>query len=345
VREVNSGEIMAKEALILVVDDEPKICEFLGILLGREGYRTDSAFSAADALARIERNAYDLVLTDLKMPGMDGFELITLLKKVRPDLPVIMITGYATVETAVQALRYGVDDYVTKPFNIDELRKVIARTLESATVQQQKRELAAQLQAAGAELARCRKRAEEQCVSVIEVLAAKVEARDRFMIGHSQRVAEYACALARAAGVSPDEIAILHKASNLHDLGQVVLSDRLMAKPSFSPEERGLLRDHPALGAQIIEPIELLGSARPLIRAHHERMDGGGYPDGLRGGEIPLLARMLCIADAFDGMTSERPYRPAMARGHAAEELTAAAGRQFDPDLAKVFCEKVVSHP
>jgi response regulator RpfG family c-di-GMP phosphodiesterase len=335
---------MAKETHILVVDDEPKICEFLGILLGREGYRTASAYSASDALALIERNAYDLVLTDLKMPGMDGFELITRLKKIRPDLPVIMITGYATVETAVQALRYGVDDYVTKPFNIDELRKVIARSLQSATVQQQTQELAAQLQVAEAELARCRKLAQEQCVSVLQALVARVEAKDRFMIGHSRRVAEYACALAKASGVSADEIEILHKAADLHDVGQIVINDRIMEKPfTFTLEERGIVRSHPAIGEQIIEPIESLRAARPLIRSHHERMDGGGYPDGLRGESIPLLARMLCIADAFDGMTSERPHRPAMTKSRAAEELDAGAGRQFDPELAKVFCEKVVS--
>jgi response regulator RpfG family c-di-GMP phosphodiesterase len=255
-----------------------------------------------------------------------------------------MITGYATVETAVQALRYGVDDYVTKPFNIDELRKVIARSLQSATVEQQKQELATQLQAAGDELARCRKLAEEQCVSVIQMLVAKVEAKDKYMVGHSRRVAEYACALAKASGVSPDQIEILHKAADLHDVGQIVINDQIMEKPSpFSPEERGLVRDHPAIGEQIIQPIESLGAARPLIRAHHERMDGEGYPDGLRGENIPLLARMLCIADAYDGMTSARPYRPAMTKGRAAEELTSAAGRQFDPELAKVFCEKVVS--
>jgi putative two-component system response regulator len=335
---------MAKETRILVVDDEPKICEFLGILLGREGYQTDSAFNAADALAQIERNSYDLVLTDLKMPGMDGFELITRLKKLRPELPVIMITGYATVETAVQALRYGVDDYVTKPFNIDELRKVIARSLQSATVQEQKQELTAQLQSAETELARCRKLAEEQCVSVIQMLVAKVEARDKYMAGHSRRVAEYACALAKASGVAPDQIEILHKAADLHDLGQIIISDRVMGKPElFTSEERGIVRDHPAVGEQIIQPIESLGAARPLIRSHHERMDGGGYPDGLRGENIPLLARMLCIADAFDGMTSERPYRSAMTKGRAAEELTSTAGQQFDPELAKVFCEKVVS--
>jgi HD-GYP domain-containing protein (c-di-GMP phosphodiesterase class II) len=185
---------------------------------------------------------------------------------------------------------------------------------------------------------------EEQCFSVIQMLAAKVEARDKFMAGHSRRVAEYACALAKAAGVSPDEIEILHKAADLHDIGQMVISDRVMGKPyQFTPEERGLVRGHPAIGAQMLEPIESLGAARPLVRSHHERMDGAGYPDGLRGDRIPRLARMLCIADAYDGMTSERPYRSAMTKSRAAEELASTAGSQFDPELVKVFCEKVVS--
>jgi HD-GYP domain-containing protein (c-di-GMP phosphodiesterase class II) len=176
------------------------------------------------------------------------------------------------------------------------------------------------------------------------MLVEKVEARDKFMIGHSRRVAEYACALAAAAGVSADEIEVLHKAADLHDLGQMAISDQVMGKPSrLTGEELGLVRSHPAIGEQLIEPIESLGTARPLIRSHHERMDGGGYPDGLRGEGIPRLARMLCIADAFDGMTSERPYRPAMAKSRAAEELTSAAGRQFDPELARVFCQEVVS--
>jgi HD-GYP domain-containing protein (c-di-GMP phosphodiesterase class II) len=175
------------------------------------------------------------------------------------------------------------------------------------------------------------------------MLVAKVEARDPYMVGHSRRVAEYACALAKAAGVAPDEIEILRKAADLHDLGQMAISDRVMGKPDLlTPAERGILRDHPAIGEQMIAPIKSLGATRPLIRGHHERMDGGGYPDGLRGENIPVLARMLCIADAFDGMSSERPYRPAMTKGRAAEELTSPAGRQFDPVLAQVFCEKVI---
>ncbi len=336
---------MPKETRILIVDDEPKICEFLGILLGREGYQTDSAFNAAEALARIERNSYDLVLTDLKMPGMDGFELITRLKKIRPELPVIMITGYATVETAVQALRYGVDDYVTKPFNIDELRKVIARSLQSATVQQQTQELAAQLQAAGDELARCRKLVEEQCISVIRMLVdeggGQGQIHDRPFAARG-RIRLRAGEGRRRLGRTRSKFSTRPRTCTTSARSSSTTGSWRSLRRSRA-EERGLVRDHPAIGERIIEPIESLGAARPLIRAHHERMDGGGYPDGLRGGNIPLLARMLCIADAFDGMTSERPYRPAMTKSRAAEELSAAAGRQFDPELAKVFCEKVVS--
>jgi putative two-component system response regulator len=334
---------MAENARILVVDDEPKICEFLAILLGREGYQVDSANSAADGLARIEATPYDLVLTDLKMPGMDGFELVTRLKAARPELPVIMITGYATVETAVRALRHGVEDYVTKPFNIDELRKVISRALRGVRMEHEQQDLAAELKQADEELARFRNVMEEQCAAAIRTLAAELEARDRYMRGHMQRVAEYACALAEACGVRPEEIEILHRAADLHDIGQIAVSEQILTKPgALTEEERALVRNHPAAGERIIGPMTFLGAARPIIRSHHERMDGSGYPDGLRGDAIPRLARMLTVADSFDAMTSERPYRPAMSRQRAAEEMEAGAGRQFDPELVRVFCHQVI---
>jgi len=336
---------MAGIARILIVDDEPKICEFLSILLGREGYQTHSAYNAAEALARIAAETYDLVLADLKMPGMDGFEMISRLKAMRPELPVIMITGYATVETAVKALRHGVEDYVTKPFNIDELSKVISRALLWSRRGHEQEDLAAQLKQAEAELARCRKVMEEQCAAVIRTFAAGVEARERYMAGHSRRVGEYACALAKACGVTPDEIEILHRAAELHDIGQIAVSERVLGKEAvLTEEERSLIRNHPAAGERFFEPLDFLGPERPLIRSHHERVDGSGYPDGLRGDQIPKLARMLALADSFDAMTSDRPYRPAMTRLRAAREIAAGAGHQFDAELAKIFCEQVVGN-
>lgn len=516
---------MADEVHVLIVDDEPRICEFLEMLLQREGYLPRSVHRAADALAAVEKARFDLVLTDLKMPGMDGFELVTRLKATCPELPIIMITGYATVETAVQALRFGVEDYVTKPFNIDELRKVISRALQSARLGRENQELVGRLQHANAELERhrrllsekvrktgseleaaresldrhrgqvevfshvselaagevdlsrmltrlvtalnerlgarscsamlregdelvvraaegegaaellgrrepwnegltgrvalhqqpllvrnaevdalfpaggptggsylcvpivhhsrtlgvinvCDRRSggafdqrdmetvtaaanqvapaienaalyralEDRCVSVINALVTSLEAKDRYTSGHSRRVSEYACALARAAGASPQDVEILHKAAHLHDIGKIAVSEQILDKPrALNDEERTLIRRHPETGETIIEPLDFLRAARPLIRHHHECMDGSGYPDHLQGEQIPRLARMLAIADAFDAMTSERPYRPAMTMDGAAAELKASAGRQFDANLAQVFCAQVLT--
>jgi len=316
---------MADKARILIVDDEPKICDFLETLLRREGYETTSAGQAADALASISKSDYDLIVTDLRMPGMDGFELVRRIKDVRRDLPVVMITGYATVETAVQALRHGVDDYVTKPFNVDEMRKVIARALRASDAERETREI------------------QERCVAVLKALTARLEARDPYMNGHSRRVGDYACELGKAAGASAEEIALLRTAADLHDIGKTVVNDAILEKPSeLNAGERDLIRGHPELGEKLVEPLGFLASARPVIRHHHERVDGSGYPDGLKGEAIPRLARMLTIADAYDAMTTERPWRPALSPEEAGREIRSCAGKQFDPALAETFRGKVL---
>lgn len=316
---------MRPGANILIVDDEPKICDFLEAFLTREGFGAASASSAAEALEMLGTDSYDLVLTDLKMPGMDGFELVRRLKAQRTEIPVVMITGYATVETAVQALRHGVDDYVTKPFNIEELRKVITRALRTSQLERKNREL------------------EERCVAVLKALAVALEAKDEYIRGHSQRVADYACSLGEAAGIGTEQLQLLRTAAALHDIGKVALNESILDKPKqLTRNERNKVRDHPAMGERILEPLAFLKPLQPLIRHHHERADGTGYPDRLRGEEIPRLARILAIADAYDAMTSQRPYRSAMSAREAAEEITSCAGRQFDEDLAGVFCAEVV---
>jgi len=316
---------MADKARILIVDDEPKICQFLETLLRREGYETASVGGASDALTTISESDYDLVVTDLRMPGMDGFELVQRIKSARRDLPVVMVTGYATVETAVQALRHGVDDYVTKPFNIDEMRKVIARALRASDAERETREM------------------QERCIAVLKEVTARLEARDRYMNGHSRRVGDYACELGKVAGASSEEIALLRTAADLHDIGKIVVSDAIIDKRSeLTEDERDRIRDHPGIGDKLVEPLSFLASTRPVIRHHHERVDGTGYPDGLKGEAIPRLARILTIADAYDAMTTERPYRPALSRDEAAREIQSCAGKQFDAALAETFRGKVV---
>jgi len=350
---------MSEEARILVVDDEPKICQFLKVLLEREGLRVSSACRAAEAIEMFEEDAYDLVITDLKMPGMDGFELVKRLKAIESDTPVVMITGYATVETAVQALRHGVDDYITKPFNIEELRKVIARSLQASTMERENRSLLERLERANAELKKHEEtlaaaeasgasrgdlELEERCLGVLKALAGALEAKDQYLRGHSQRVTDYACALGRALDLGAGEMELLRTAGRLHDLGKISVNDTILDKPKpLTGSERNRVEDHPSVGEQIVGPLEFLKPVQPLIRHHHERMDGKGYPDRLEGTDIPRLARILAVADAFDAMTSRRPWRPAMTAEEAATEIRSCAGVQFDRELADVFCAKGVS--
>jgi len=316
---------MTATASILIVDDEPKICHFLEVMLTREGYHVRTCCDPIEALDLAVQDNYDLVITDLKMPGMDGFELVQGLKSVCEDLPIIMITGYATVETAVQALRHGVDDYVTKPFNVEELRKVIARSLKTAASERQNRQLV------------------EDCVAVLRELAASLEEKDPYLQGHSKRVGNYARSLGQLVGLSPEEIEHLETAAQLHDIGKVSVSEQIIDKADqLNDEERDAIRRHPSLGEHLVAPLDFLAPVRPIIRHHHEAFDGSGYPDGLEGANIPRLARILSIADAYDAMTSKRPYRNAMTAEQAAAEIQSCAGVQFDKDLADAFCTKVI---
>jgi len=512
---------------ILVVDDEPRICQLLSELLGRDGHTVDTVLCAEDALVKLEQDAYEMVITDLKMPGMDGFGLIESIKKTQPEIAAIMITAYATVETAVQALSHGADDYITKPFEISELKKVVGRTLEHRRLTRQNNQLVDKLQQANLELSRHKRRlstgteqaAESieqvntalhrrlqqlsaineisqavvslldldqllavclrevnekmnvssssimllddnkthlvvraasraelvghrqrvgerisgwvakykeplliddirtnrkfqpnadlhyqsysllsvpliskgrllgvinvtdrrqdgggdarftdddmtflglvaielaiaienamlhrliQCntLNAVSVLADSIDARLPSTMGHSRRVAECVVKLARALGMENEALEILRTAARLHDIGNVGICDSILTKPSvLTSQEMRHVRSHSVKGDQIIESFGFLERVRRVVRHHHERWDGSGYPDGLKGEEIPFLSRILLLADSWDAITSGRPYRAARSISEALQEIERGAGSQFDPNMTKIFIE------
>ncbi len=517
---------------LLIVDDEPNICNLLEELLSRQNYVIETCLSGQEAAAKVREDTYDMVISDLKMPGISGIELIKTVKATAPDTATVLVTGYATVETAVEALRFGADDYVTKPFNIEELRKVVSRGLETRRLRQKNGELVDLLQAANTELNRHKDELkhevvrtsesllstngrleqrvqqlnaimkvteaitsildlgrllefclrligremevenssimltqpggetlvvkasygpradavmgkerrlgdgvagwvaeyketllvsdvaenpafatefstnypdksflcvplvqQERCLGVlnltgktngepfaepdrdfvlaiagqiavaienarlydaiqqnsfnaVQALAESLEARDPYTSGHSARVTDYAVRVAKTLNVSSTSLQTLRYASRLHDIGKLGIDEATLHKHGgLSDDDWGMIREHPVKGERIVQWLGFLDRAKPIVRHHHERWDGCGYPDGLKGEEIPFLTRILSVADCYDAMTSERPYRSAMSRREALAELESEKTRQFDPTIVDQFSKVIATGP
>ncbi len=520
---------MTNQIRILVVDDEPKICHLIEELLKLEGYRVDVSFSGMEALQMIKSDNYHLLLTDLKMPGIDGLELIKKAKQECPEIRAIMVTGYATVDTAVQSLRHGVDDYITKPFNIFELKKAVKLTLHTRQVEMENMQLLKTLERANRELninkngltekvqiageqltmaqkelvqrvnelstvneiskaitsvldmdellslclkeineklkvkqssimfineegdglivkashgyrskqilgntqkidegiagrvvtekkpilvkdimhdkrfnggerpdyktksfvsvplitegrvlgviniidkesggsfcdtdvnllctiagqvsialenAKLYEKLETNCFNMVKSLAAGLEAKDNYTSGHSERVSEYSSAMASIMGVSDKEMKTLLHAALLHDIGKIGISPLILNKTGkLDDAEFDIIKSHPSTGEKIVKPLTFLGDTLHHIRGHHESFDGSGYPDRLGGDDLPLLTKIMTVADAFDAMTSTRTYRSSMETNKAVSELKSVAGKQFDPEVVDAFASSEI---
>ena len=308
------------EAMRLALEDSLRL----------QGYEVVSAASGEEALEFLRSQRFDLLLTDQAMPGLSGIELAEATARIHPDVPIVLLTGSSDVELAKASLQRGASDFVTKPVNIRELPIVIERNLT-------RRKL---------EVARLKEREAQVLFEAIKALASAVDAKDPYTARHSMRVTRLSMLLADAMGLSSDEKYFLELSAWMHDVGKIGVPDHILIKPSrLTPEEFEVMKIHPVKGGEIVGEIEELIRVADVIRHHHERLDGRGYPDGLRGEAIPLLSRVIFIADTFEAMTSERSYRRGLTREHAFAELCSHAGSQFDPDLVELFVRKIESLP
>lgn len=307
---------------ILVVDDERSIAESLQCFLEGIGYRVVTAGDGAEALRVFRERRMPLVLSDINMPGLSGHELLREIKVDCPDTEVIIVTGFASIDGAVQAIKDGANDYLIKPFRIGTIQTTVEKAL-------QHRELVIE-----------NRRLQENSLNVLRTMVNVLEQRDSYTAGHSRRVTEVALTIAERAGVSEEERKTLRLAGLIHDVGKIGIEDTILRKPSrLSPEEYAVIRTHPERGVQIIEPLDFLRGTLPIVRHHHEYYDGRGYPGGLAGEQIPLGARIVAIADTYDAITSSRAYRTARRMGEALDEIERCARTQFDPDLVVLFGE------
>ena len=315
-------------ASILVVDDEEAVRNVLARGLWAAGFQCMTAADGTQALARLRQGRFAVMLLDIRMPGMDGLAVLAEAQRLDPDMPVIMVTTLAGLDVALGAIRSGAYDYVTKPFQIAEVEAVVRRALEHRRLRLENRHYVTHLEQLVEERTR---RMRETVIGVIASLGLALEAKDDFTHDHSRRVAVLAEALGSELGLSEQQRADLRLAGLLHDIGKIGVREAVLHKPGALTEaEYRHIKLHPELGARILAPLPELSHIIPMIRHHHERWDGQGYPDGLAGEAIPYGARILAVADAYVAMRENRPYRRAMTQEWALAEVRVNARRQFD---------------
>ncbi len=320
---------------LLVVDDELAVRELLADALDAFGYSTRQARCAEEAFALLQQGGADLVLSDIDMPGENGIELLKRIKSHDSDVDVIMVTGVVDVDTAIGAIRDGASDYVTKPFNIEEVRIVVERTLENRRLVLENRAYQQQLEEKVAQRTR---ELQESYENTLQALVTALDFRDNETQGHSYRVVEYAVMVAEQMGIREPELTWIRRGAILHDVGKIGIPDAILKKPGkLDPGEWETMRKHPEMGFRMLRHIPYLEPALEIVLCHQERWDGTGYPRGLKGEAIPVGARIFTVVDTFDAMTSDRPYRPALSIDDARAEVRRFSGSQFDPHVAEVF--------
>jgi putative two-component system response regulator len=319
----------------LIVDDEPRLRQVMMHLMRADGFQCVEAGNGLEALEQLANQSFSLVLSDLRMPKMDGMELLREIRAKYADTAVVMITAVADVETAVNCLAVGAADYVVKPYQLDDVRARVSQALEKRRLILENRAYRERLEERVVEQGR---RLEELFLASIQTLAEALELKDPYTRGHSVRVSYYSTAIASALGLEGEMLRQIELGGHVHDIGKIGVREAVLNKAErLTAEEYQHIMTHPVLGWRILAP--LLGDtphALNIVRSHHERFDGRGVPDGLRGNEIPLEARIAAAADALDAMTSDRPYRPTeMTLEMALAEIRRCSGTQFDPAVVE----------
>jgi putative two-component system response regulator len=308
----------AKEGLILLVGERNSDLKTIKNFLKEDGYRLESAFNGQDVVELVNDNRPDLVILDDHIPGSEASSLCEWLKG-HPSfmkIPVVMLVSFAGLTDKLTCIEAGADEVLVKPVDNRELMASVTRSMKLQAFQ-------------------------EQLVSVenvIQSLGIAIEAKDHYTRGHSIRVAEYGVQLGKSIGMPQADVQIIYRAAMLHDIGQIAIEETVLHKPGkLKPQEFAQVKEHPSIAIKILEPLRLPGEILGIIEHHHEWWNGHGYPDGLSRNSIPLGARIVAIADAFDAMTSERPYRAKMTIPMALNRLEDGINKQWDPDLVRTF--------
>lgn len=321
---------MADKVKILAVDDTPASLKLLTDILKSEGYEVRSAINGELALYAAASNPPELILLDIRMPGMDGFEVCRRLKAAEAtrEVPVIFVSAVLETNEKIRGFELGAVDYVTKPYNREEL---LARVRTHLELQRLRSHLEDVVDERTAELKESERKLRASLLESIAALAATVEMRDLYTAGHQKRVAHLAVAMAKEMKLSEEQIEGIHLAGIVHDVGKIQIPAEILSKPGrLSEIELSMIKQHPLSGYEILKGIDFPWPIAQIVLQHHERMDGSGYPQGLKGDAILLESRIIAVADVVEAMASHRPYRPALGIDVALEEVSQFRGTKYD---------------
>jgi putative nucleotidyltransferase with HDIG domain len=335
------------EDQILIVDDEEVICSILARRLTREGYTCVTANDGREALQYFYKHPFSLIISDIKMPEMDGLTLLKRVKATNPKMMVIMVTAFPEIDLAVEAMHLGAYDFIIKPADLDLVILSVKKALEKKRLEEEivayRSHLERLVEERTTKLQQAYRILKKAHLDSVKVLVEAIDAKDPYTRGHSDRVTRMSLKIAFQFGFAEDRLESLEYGALLHDIGKIGIKDEVLQKPgALNSEEYQYIQEHPLIGVKIIEGLDFFKDKIPMIRHHHEHYDGSGYPDGLLGAAIPLEARIIAVPDAFDAMTSARPHRGMMPLQDVLMELEKCKGTQFDPKILEIFLHEKI---
>jgi len=338
--------MVEQQTRILVVDDDDALRNALVRFLSNQGFSVSAAATGQQALDMVGQENFEIMLLDIRMPGLSGIDVVPEALHQDPDLAILMLSALSDATSAAICMQRGAIDYLTKPIELNDLSKAIARAMRRRDTLMQSREISSwlkeEVQRRTQEIERERQKQQQLTVSTLEALVNALEAKHPWLSGHSARVAAFAATVAHHMQLSDDDVEDVRMAGRLHDLGKIGIRESVLNKGGkLSDEEYQHVKQHVLIGSQILAPLEHLGQIVAFIRGHHEHWDGTGYPDGLTGDDIPIGARIICAAELYDALTTTRPYQDKLPPEQAVARMRTLSGSVLDPSVVDAVTSSV----
>jgi len=325
---------------VLYVEDDKKLLDSVSLYLNKFFNNVEVAYNGADGLQKYKSGEFDIVITDINMPKMNGLDMSSNIKKINPNQEIIIISAYTETNYFLDAIHLGISDYIIKPIIYEQMNYVLYKITNAMHIHRENINCRENLTLLVEEQTQSIKNNYEKSIKVIVKL---VEARDTYIAGHSERVANYSKLIAQEMSLSDENIELVFKAAMLHDIGKITISDSILTKQGkLSSDEQDQIKKHVSVGHRLLLEIPMYDKISFIVSTHHERYDGHGYPNGLKGDEIPLLGKIMIVADAFDAMTTNKIYKENVSYEMAINELKDNSGTQFDPEVV-IFASKALS--